>query len=403
MKTIATTLLMSALASTTLFGAGAAVNALKVSNDINTISYASALWNKATFSPVFLYPQTTIRMNDKKANEMNAHNHAKKAMVAAVYNDHNIAFMIRWPDATINVQKGESTTTYADGFAVQFASRVDDPNKLPYIGMGSQGRPVVVHLQKVAKDIYEPDGHGEVAYQVNRNQTDLFGKALQAFDKKVQSLGSSDYERSFISEGFRSMTEIKDGSNNSYARIRYLKKDHAWEGTLTRALKDEYVNLNAPAIPVAFAVWDGEKMGRDGLKHLSAWVSVKLQGKQGGEALISALDGTLVGDPKAGKRAVAANGCAGCHQMTAEDAPNILGPSLRNIGGYSTAGYLKESLLNPSAAIVPGYNRNAHSAYPWYTVNNGKRVSAMTDYSWLDQKTQNDIVAYLQTLKAEVK
>ncbi len=403
MKTIAATLMISALASTTLFGANAAVNALKVTDDLSTISYASALWNKATFSPVLLYPQTTIRMNDKTANAINANNHAKKAMVAALYNDQNIAFIIRWPDGTVNVQKGESTTSYADGFAVQFASRFDDPNALPYIGMGSEGRPVVVHLQKVAKDIYEPNGNGDVALQVNRNQTDLFGKELKAFDKKVASLGSSDYERSFISEGFRSMTEIKDGSNNSYSRIRYMKSNKGWEGTLTRALKDEYVNLNAGAIPVAFAVWDGEKMGRDGLKHLSAWVSVKLQGKSGGDDLIAALDGSLVGDAKAGKAAVAANGCVGCHQIEASDAPNLMGPSLTNIGGYSTAGYLKESLLKPSAAIVPGYNRNAHSAYQWYTLDNGKRVSTMTDFAWLDETTQNDIVAYLQTLKAEVK
>ncbi len=403
MKTIAATLMISALASSTLFGADAAIKALKVKDDLSTISYASALWNKATFSPILLYPQTTIRMNDKKANEINANNHAKKAMVAALYNDRNIAFIIRWPDGTVNVQKGESTTSYADGFAVQFASRFDDPNALPYIGMGSEGRPVVVHLQKVAKDIYEPNGNGDVALQVNRNQTDLFGKELKAFDKKVAALGSSDYERSFISEGFRSMTEIKDGSNNSYSRIRYIKSDKGWEGTLTRALKDEYVDLNAGAIPVAFAVWDGEKMGRDGLKHLSAWVSVKLQGNQGGDELIAALDSTLVGDAKAGKAAVAANGCVGCHQIEMGDAPNLLGPSLTNIGGYSTAGYLKESLLQPSAAIVPGYNRNAHSAYQWYTLDNGKRVSTMTDFSWLDEKTQNDIVAYLQTLKAEVK
>ncbi len=403
MKTIVTTLLVSALASSTLFGANATINALKVADDLSTISYASALWNKATFAPVVLYPQTTIRMNDKTANELNADNPAKKAMVAAVYNDHSIAFMIRWPDATINVQKGERTTSYADGFAVQFASHFNDPNALPYIGMGSEGRPVVVHLQKVAKDIYEPNGNGDVALQVNRNQTDLFGKALQAFDDEVASLGNSDYERSFISEGFRSMTEIKDGSNNSNARIRYMKRNKGWEGTLTRVLRDEYVNLDAPVIPVAFAVWDGEKMGRDGLKHLSAWVAVKLQGKSGGEALIHALEGTLVGDPKAGERAIAANGCVGCHQITSEDVPNLMGPSLVNIGGYSTAGYLKESLVKPSAVIVPGYNRNAHRAYPWYTLNNGKRVSSMTDFSWLDEKTQNDIVAYLQTLKAEVK
>ena len=39
----------------------------------------------------------------------------------------------------------------------------------------------------------------------------------------------------------------------------------------------------------------------------------------------------------------------------------------------------------------------------WYMEENGKRTSTMTDYSWLDEATMNNIIAYLQTLKAEVE
>ncbi len=401
MKKIATTILASTLVVSSLLAAGATVTAVKVGSDLSKVSYDSAVWKKATFSPVILYPQTTIKMNDKNANEINAANRAKKAMVAAVYNNKNIAFMIKWSDGSMNIQEGLSTTSYADGFAVQFANDFSDPEALPYIGMGSEGRPVTVHLQKEATSVYESNGNGDVGHQVNRNQTNLFGKDLAKFDAEVKKLGSHDYERSFVSEGFRSMTEIKDGTNTSYSRLGYVAKE--WQGTLSRSMKDDYVNLDAGAIPVAFAVWDGEKMGRDGLKHLSSWISVKLQGKQGGDALIAALEGKLIGDAKAGKEAAMTNGCVGCHQIEATDSPNLMGPALMNIGGYSTAAYLKESLLKPSDAIVPGYNRNAHSNYQWYTLDNGKRTSTMTDFSWLDEKTQNDIVAYLQTLKAEAQ
>jgi complex iron-sulfur molybdoenzyme family reductase subunit gamma len=168
-------------------------------------------------------------------------------------------------------------------------------------------------------------------------------------------------------------------------------------------MKDGYVDLHAGAIPVAFAVWDGEKMGRDGLKHLSSWVSVKLEGVEGGEKLIEALDNTPKGDVAAGKEAVAMNGCNGCHQVEATDPANLMAPGLANIGGYSTAGYLRESLVNPSAVVVPGYNRNAHSNYMWYMEENGKRSSTMTEYSWLDEASMNNIIAYLQSLKAEVE
>jgi len=401
MKKVTNTLIAAGMVATSLMAADAAVTAVKVDADLRKVSYSSSVWKDAKFSEVVLYPQTTIKLNDKKANDLNAANKAKKAEVAAVYNGKNIAFMIRWADNTMSIQQGMSTTSYSDGFAVQFAANYSNPEALPYIGMGSDGRPVVVHLQKAVRPFFEPNGHGDVAMQVNPNQTDLFNEDLQKFNNKVKKIGSNDYERSFISEGFRSMTEIKDGSNNSYARLSY-KKD-GWMGTLSRPMADGYVDLSAGAIPVAFAIWDGEKMGRDGLKNLSQWLSVKLEGRSGGDELIAALAAQVPGDAAAGKEAVAMNGCTGCHQVEATDPVNFMGPALSNIGGYSTAGYLKESLVKPTAVVVPGYNRNAHSNYMWYTEENGKRTSAMTDYSWLDEASMNNIIAYLQSLKAEVE
>jgi hypothetical protein len=402
MKKITSSLIAAALTAGSLMANTAAdITAKKVDIDLSRISYSDAIWNSATFSNVTLYPQTTIKLNDKIANEKNADNGAKVASIAAVYNGKQIAFMVKWPDGTMNIQSGYKTDSYADGFAVQFAAGEVNPEALPYIGMGSVGRPVVVHVQKAVKGFYEPNGQGNVEYQVNPNQTALFGEALAAFNKKVKNIGSNDYERTFVSEGFRSMTEIKDGSSSSYSRLGY--KSTGWMGTLSRSMKDSYVDLNKGAIPVAFAVWDGSKNGRDGLKNLSSWVSVALEGNGDGSVLINQISTDADGDAAAGKEAVAANGCTGCHQVEATDAPNFMGPALSNIGGYANASYLAESILNPSAVVVPGYNRNAHSNYVWYTEENGKRTSAMTDYSWLDADTVNNIVTYLQTLKAEVK
>lgn len=398
MKTVATTLVALSLAAATAMAAD--ITAKKVDADLTKVSYSSNVWKNAEFSDIVLYPQTTIRFNDQKANELNAGDKAKKAQVAAVYNGKRIAFMIKWPDGTMDIQQGYKTDKFGDGFAVQFASDYSDPNALPYIGMGSDGRPVVIHLQKAVRPYYEPNGKGNVYYQQNPEQVNAFDDDLKAYEAKVKKIGSNDYERSFVAEGFRSTTEIKDGSNTSYARLGY--KNDGWEGTLSRNLKDDYVNLNSGTIPVAFAIWDGSKMGRDGLKNLSQWLSVELEGKNGGETLVAALDTPAEGDIKAGREAVEMNGCTGCHQVAAGDAPNFMAPALMNIGGYSTVGYLTESLKKPSAVVVPGYNRNAHSNYMWYTEENGKRVSTMTDYSFLDDATIKNIVAYLKTLKAEV-
>lgn len=394
MKKLLTTILSLGVAASAALAADS-ITAVKVS-DVNDAS----AWSKAKFTNVVLYPQSAIHMNDKKANAANENNKAKKADVAALYDGKNIALMVKWADGTKSVQGAYSSDTYSDGFAVQFAGMTKGAQPLPYIGMGSIGRPVVVHLQKATASVYEPNGNKDVSTQLNRQQTGVFGQELKDYDAKVASLAKTDYERVFVAEGFRSLTEIKDGSVASAANMSYDGK--GWTGTLVRPLNDTYMKSSG-TVPVAIAVWDGEKMGRNGLKNLSSWVSVNLEGQKPDAKIVAETTEAPKGDAAKGKEAVAANGCAGCHQIEATDAPSFMGPSLQNVGGYSTAAYLRESILKPSAVIVPGYNRNAHSNTPWYNIEKGKRVSAMTDFSFLDKKTVEDIVAYLKTLKAEVE
>ncbi|MDD2267775.1 ethylbenzene dehydrogenase-related protein [Sulfuricurvum sp.] len=394
MKKILTSILSLGLAASAALAADT-ITAVKVS-DVND----AASWAKAKFSSVTLYPQTAVHMNDKKANAANADDKAKKADVAALYDGKNIALMVKWADGSKSVQGAYSSDTYSDGFAVQFAGATKGSQALPYIGMGSNGRPVVVHLQKATEKVYEPNGNKDVSTQINRQQTGVFGQELADYDAKVASLAKTDYERVFVAEGFRSLTEIKDGSVKSNASMSYA--NNGWSGTVVRPLKDDYVNFKG-TVPVAIAVWDGDKMGRNGLKNLSSWVAVNLEGMKPDTKVVAEVTEESKGNAEKGKVALDANGCAGCHQITSKDAPSFMGPSLANVGGYSTVAYLRESILKPSAVVVPGYNRNAHSNTPWYTIEKGKRISAMTDFSFLDKKTVEDIVAYLKTLKAEVE
>ncbi|MDD5717697.1 MAG: ethylbenzene dehydrogenase-related protein [Sulfuricurvum sp.] len=397
MKKLLTTILSLGVAASAAIAGDLSLTAAKVSDDLAKVTADSALWSKAKFATVELYPQTAIEFNDKKAVEANKGNKGKKAQVAAVHNGKDLAIMIKWPDGTKSVQGSHSSDTYSDGFAVQFASNSKQP--LPYIGMGSAGRPVVVHLQKSTAAVYEPNGNKDVSTQLNRQQTGVFNEELAAYDAKVKGLAKTDYERVFVGEGFRSITEIKDGSVKSNASMNY---NNGWTGTLVRPIKDAYMDGTGTAA-VALAVWDGDKMGRNGLKNLSSWVAVNLEGMKPNAKVVSEATEAPKGDAAKGKEAADANGCAGCHQITADAPESVMAPSLVNIGGYSTAAYLRESILKPSAVVVPGYNRNAHANTPWYTIEKGKRVSTMTDYSFLDKATVENIVAYLKTLKAEVE
>jgi len=388
--------LLAVAAMTLSLNASEPIVAVKTTKDLHSVSYKSAIWKYAKFTPVMLYPQTTLRFNDKRAKELNKNNTPIKAVIAAVYNDEYVSFMIKWPDRNRNQQQKGQVDIYSDAAAIQFASDYSDPKKLPYIGMGSKGRPVVIHLQKDSVRLYEPNAEGDVAHQVNPNQTIFFEKDLKAFNKEVTNLGHTDYERSFVSEGFRSMSEIKDGTSHSHTTIGY--SGIGWWTTIARALKDDYVNLNG-VIPVAFAVWNGDKMGRGGLKYLTPWIAVKLQSSE--SPLIEALHGEIEGDVANGHKIAVQSGCTGCHQVDPEFPENFMAPSLLNIGGYSTADYLRESLVDPEAVVVPGYNRNAHKRNAWYNYKDGKRVSMMPNYSWMPKSDLDDLVAYMKSLKSK--
>lgn len=170
---------------------------------------------------------------------------------------------------------------------------------------------------------------------------------------------------------------------------------------MVRKLKSDHVDLTSGNFPVAFAIWDGQKKNRDGMKLLTPWVEVKMEGKT--TQTLASLIETSGGDVKNGESVMMEN-CAACHQYKAvKNAPNYMAPNLSNIGGYSNESYLVESIIDPNAVVVAGYNTTAHPSFPWYSVDKGVRSSTMPPFSHLDEKSLKDLVAYLKTLKAEVE
>jgi complex iron-sulfur molybdoenzyme family reductase subunit gamma len=366
----------------------------KVKEDVAKIGLDAKVWQKVKTDEVIIYPQTALSMNDADALKLNADNKAKILHVKSVNDGQSVAFWVQWKDTTKSVQEGLSSTAYADGFAMQFSTVKD---KLPYIGMGNEGRPVIVHLQKATGVTFEPNNNGDVYHQVNASNQNAFGKELKVLKKEVAQQAITDYQRVFISEGFRSLTQLRDNSEPSVMQMRYAKG--VWTALLVRGLKSEHLNLEG-TFPVAFAVWDGEAKNRDGVKRLSAWVGVNVDGTKKALALLDEVSG----DVKNGEKVVMEN-CSVCHQYKAvKNAPDFMAPNLSNIGGYGNASYIKESIVDPSAVAVPGYNANAHKNFLWYIGDDkGVRASTMPPFVQLDEKSVNDAVAYLKTLKAEVE
>ncbi len=335
----------------------------KKTDSLKNITPVSKEWMTAKVTHVIFYPQTTVVSADKKANELNVGQKAKKVSIRTLYDDKQIAFLLEWSDNSKSVQKQNETDSYSDGFAVEFADPKIDPLKLPYIGMGSEGRQVEIFFQKAHKNSFE----SEVS----------------------------------ISEGYATMLPIKE--KKPFAQMKMEYTNGTWKATLIRPIKDLYTCLDTENIPVAFAIWDGEKLQRDGLKLLSSWVVVDIYGSKN-TILSKVIDAKSSGDAAVGKTLVRQN-CAVCHRYEdIADAPLYMAPDLSNIGGYATAAYLTESIVDPSAVIVAGYNKNAHKNLQWFTIDkNDTKISVMPSFSHLSNKEILDIVAFLQTLKAEVE
>ena len=378
-----------------MVGSLMASEALIVGKGVNLakIGLDAKAWEGVKAQNIAFYPQSTIEMSDADVMKLNADNKAKNVSIKSLSDSENIAFLLKWQDSTKSVQEGYSSTAYGDGFAVQFPTVLD---KLPYIGMGSDGRAVVVHLQKATDKTYEPNGNKDVFHQVNSSNQNAFEANLKKYKDEVAQAGNGDYQRVYLSEGFRSMTQIRDASEEGMMEMKYDKG--FWTGIIVRKLKSANLDLSNGNFPVAFAVWDGEKKNRDGMKLLSPWVEVKVQN---GKSLATLVE-TKEGDVKNGETVMMEN-CAACHQYKeVKTAPNYMAPNLSNIGGYANESYLIESIVDPSAVVVPGYNTTAHPNFPWYTVDKGVRSSTMPPFSHLDAKSLKDLVAYLKTLKVEV-
>lgn len=356
------------------------IKAMKVPGDISIIGPKSKAWLSAQYSDVVLYPHTV----NKPSNFENLK--PKKAKVKALYNEKNIAFLIKWKDSTHNAQLECCSKKRLDGFALQLPTVYDQPSKLPYISMGSKERPVVVHLQKAFSKKENLEDNATSHLEVFKEYHDTFHEPIE--NNKKLNVG-----RFFLTEGSKKIMISEEESKASSMQIVY--KNNIYKGTLSRTLETKNISLKQGVFPVSFVIWDGSEDNIDGIEFISSWIGVRLLGQRGGDELLNALNGTVEGDIENGKR-LAMENCAGCHNFARSSmSPDAMAPNLTNVAGYSVVEYLKESMLEPSAVIVPNYKANAHPNLPWYNENeDGSFSSTMPSYYWMDQKSIDDIISF---------
>jgi DMSO reductase family type II enzyme heme b subunit len=265
---------------------------------------ADPAWNQAPAMRVTLYPQATTSGGPGGA---------PIPLEARLLRDGGrLAVRLAWPDATEDRVETQATHRFADAVAVQFASQGET---LPYVGMGEPGRPVGLWFWRAGGEATTPTLPAVAAPR---------GGAPAALGRP----GGGEAQR-LAAQGFGHLEKIAGAAPEA----RAARTASGW----TVVLRGE----PRPFAAVAFAAWDGAEDGRAGGKRLSAWQALTA------EAKAEAAHG---GDAARGARLYAEQGCTACH------APgSTLGPDLSHAGGIHAAAYLRRSLREPAAFLVPGY------------------------------------------------
>ncbi|SCZ58338.1 ethylbenzene dehydrogenase-related protein [Thiohalomonas denitrificans] len=257
---------------------------------------AEIAWSRLPAIPLQLYPQQSVEPGLEGA--------LSSADLRATTDGERIALRVDWADPAEDRYSEAHTDRFADSLAIQFA--VDGGDTLPYVGMGEPERPVIVWFWRAGRGAESLVAHGFGTLAPNE------GAAAPNVDAK--------------------------------------RTPEGWSVTLSGSLPVDDLLL-----PVAVATWDGADGGRDGRKHLSSWHLLRSSEQPLDKARQRGLarESHSGGDPRRGKELVQERGCTACHRLPG-GPDSHLGPDLTLAGGIHWPGYLRRSITEPDAFIVPG-------------------------------------------------
>lgn len=200
--------------------------------------------------------------------------------VRAVHDGKRIAILCQWKDAVdsgapIRIQD------FQDGMALQFSLT----GKPGFLGMGDANNPVNLWYWRAGWQ-QEVDGpRPDMNTRYASMHVDTYFQPEQQFRtaKTAGNILAQDHSRSPIEDanarGFGTLkTQPPEGQN---VDGRGIWRDGFWNVVFVRELKsrnaDDVKFDFKNAVPVAFAVWDGEQRDRNGRKVISNWYKLILE------------------------------------------------------------------------------------------------------------------------------
>jgi complex iron-sulfur molybdoenzyme family reductase subunit gamma len=343
---------------------------------------AAPVWDGIPAASLTAAPQRTIRLHDRRANQALAAAPNRAVAVRAASDGRSLALLLEWDDATEDRTSPDATDEFGDGAALELPLRFGAGVRLPYVGMGDEEQPVAILAQR------------------------------------AEARGTAGREA--VASGYGSLRRADLGG--ARFGMRYDRASHSWRALFLRPLAAGDQDLRRGLVPFAVAVWDGARAERGGNKALSGWKFLRLPRYAIDNAYLAEVSwGYAPGDlgsPAKGKELVEGM-CTPCHHIGAlRIAPPGLAPDLGAIGAIAAPGYLRDSIVNPSAVLVPSPNPGQHydrsakpdarGAYPsdegylWVRrEQDGRKTSTMPDYGSMPKEDLAAVVAYLRTLGAD--
>ncbi len=316
------------------------------------------VWKKAPASVVPLIPQVFTVPHGGGS--------VKTVEVKSLFTGEDVYVRLSWEDPTRN-GTFDTGGRFSDACALQFPFR---EGTLPSPFMGEKGAPVniwhwraagaeteSVRYEKAYSDYYRPGAiHEQVSFPAGTAQ-------------------------SLFAEGFGTLTPgaVQD------VQAASVWKNGRWAVVFKRALasREGTAFKKNAAIPVAFAVWDGEDQERNGAKSLSLWQTLTLGN--------GVLPGLKTPEEK-GQRIFSRYGCATCHGPGGTGGVKNLNahggqvPPINKVrDGFTEAEV--EQVIRLGRRSVP---EDVNGPLPPLRMNNWGQV--------MDEQEIHDLVKYLWTL-----
>ncbi|HYF93842.1 MAG TPA: ethylbenzene dehydrogenase-related protein [Symbiobacteriaceae bacterium] len=207
---------------------------------------------------------------------------ARDVSVKAVTDGKNLAVRMEWKD-----DSKDATTLRPQDFGDQAAIQLSD--QISNACMGQVGmNPVHIWQWKADWQYGSRDMKTQFPNLIDDGFHDDTGKALLTEDLyarpafvagNARAAESKDKPvESLIAEGFGTLTNA--GAHPMQASGEY--QNGRWAVVFIRPLQGEAGDVSlvaGTALQAAFAVWDGKQMQRDGMKYVTSWVVLQLEGK----------------------------------------------------------------------------------------------------------------------------